>query len=103
MGIRFPGLGHVASEGFKNNQWLDGQFIMIGESYFSFAWVPIGMQIFFGRPSPDLILKMLKEDDDDEMSRMRNMAKMSMEETIALMEEHDMKHKDVYEEDGCFQ
>ena len=58
---RHKGLGQVAESGFKNNQWMDGQLIIIGEEYFSFAWVPIEQQIFFGRPSPELALKMLRE------------------------------------------
>lgn len=58
---RFAGLGHVASEGFVNSQWLEGQLVVINEEYFSFAWLPIGCQIFFGRPSPELSLSMLKE------------------------------------------
>ena len=29
--------------------------------HFSFAWVPIEQQIFFGRPSPEPALKMLRE------------------------------------------
>lgn len=58
---RYAGSGQVAEEGFVNNQWLDGQLIVIGQDYFSFAWVPIEHQIFFGRPSPELALKMLKD------------------------------------------
>ncbi|KAG7339229.1 protein of unknown function DUF3506 containing protein [Nitzschia inconspicua] len=58
---RHKGLGQVAETGFTNNQWMDGQLIIIGEEYFSFAWVPIEQQIFFGRPSPELALKMLRE------------------------------------------
>lgn len=58
--FRFVGHGQVASEGFKSPQWMDGQLIMVGD-YFSFAWVPIGHQIFFGRPSGELVLKMLKD------------------------------------------
>lgn len=58
---RYRGLGQVAEPGFTNTQWMDGQLIIIGEEYFSFAWVPIEQQIFFGRPSPELALKMLRE------------------------------------------
>ena len=57
---RFPGKGQVAADGFINNQWMDGQLILVGE-YFSFAWLPLGHQIFFGRPSAELTLKMLKQ------------------------------------------
>lgn len=60
---RYSGLGQVAEENYKNNQWLDGQLIIIGDEYFSFAWLPIEQQIFFGRPSPELALKMLRDDD----------------------------------------
>jgi hypothetical protein len=58
---RYRGLGRVAEPGFTNEQWMEGQLILISEEYFSFAWVPIETQIFFGRPSPELALKMLRE------------------------------------------
>jgi hypothetical protein len=58
---RYQGLGQVAEPGFANQQWMDAQLIIIGEEYFSFAWTPIETQIFFGRPSPELALKMLRE------------------------------------------
>lgn len=59
---RFPGRGHAAEPGYRNSQFLDGQLVVIGPGdYFSFAWVPLEHQIFFGRPSPELTLKMLRE------------------------------------------
>jgi len=58
---RYSGMGQVAEDGFTNNQWMTGQLIIIGDEYFSFAWIPIEQQIFFGRPSPELALKMLRE------------------------------------------
>lgn len=58
---RYAGLGQVAEENFRNNQWVEGQLIIIGSEYFSFAWLPIEMQIFFGRPNPELALKMLRD------------------------------------------
>lgn len=59
---RFPGHGHAAEPGYINHQYMDGQLVVIGEgNYFSFAWVPLEHQIFFGRPSPELTLKMLRE------------------------------------------
>jgi len=60
---RFPGQGHAAEPGYVNNQFMEGQLVVIGEKadYFSFAWVPLEHQIFFGRPSPELTLKMLRE------------------------------------------
>jgi hypothetical protein len=57
---RFSGKGQVASKGFVNSQWIDGQLILVGE-HFSFAWLPIGHQVFFGRPSPELTLKLLSQ------------------------------------------
>ena len=58
---RYLGLGQVAEEGFQNHQWMEGQLIIIGEDYFSFAWTGLQTQIFYGRPSSDLVLKMLRE------------------------------------------
>jgi hypothetical protein len=98
--IRFPGKGQVAAEGFRNAQWMEGQLIMVGE-YFSFAWVPIGHQIFFGRPSADLTLKMLRENEtkphEANIDRMRDLAKRCMEETIMLEEDC------FYGTEGCFE
>ena len=112
---RFPGQGQVAAEGFVNNQFVDGQLIMVGE-YFSFAWVPMGHQIFFGRPSPELTLKMLKESRLKELgsgvegmkdvAEMRAHALRCLEETELLQEDMEVessnRHTDniIFEEDA---
>jgi len=89
---RYLGKGQVASEGFTNNQWMDGQMILVGR-FFSFAWVPIGHQIFFGRPSSELTIKMLREAQEEEMKRdhvevMRDAARNMLEETYWAEQEN---------------
>mmetsp|Transcript_3203 Transcript_3203/g.4604 ORF Transcript_3203/g.4604 Transcript_3203/m.4604 type:complete len:379 (+) Transcript_3203:133-1269(+) len=88
---RFQGQGQVAAEGFTNSKWLEGQLILVGR-FFSFAWVPIGHQVFFGRPSSELTLKMLREQQEDELKRdqvsvMREAANNMMEETYWIEKE----------------
>ena len=88
---RYQGRGQVAAEGFTNAKWLEGQLILVGR-FFSFAWVPIGHQVFFGRPSSDLTLKMLREQQEDELKRdqvsvMREAAYNMMEETYWIEKE----------------
>ena len=75
---RFYGYGQVAEHHYQNHHWVPGQFIVINANYFSFAWLPTTTatttstsgssssnnepqqtQIFFGRPSPELVLKLL--------------------------------------------
>ena len=68
---RFYGYGQVAEPQYQNHHWVPGQFIVINANYFSFAWLPSSSnnnnnnnnepqsQIFFGRPSPELVLKLL--------------------------------------------
>eukprot|EP00538_Stauroneis_constricta_P008949 CAMPEP_0119559512 /NCGR_PEP_ID=MMETSP1352-20130426/12806_1 /TAXON_ID=265584 /ORGANISM="Stauroneis constricta, Strain CCMP1120" /LENGTH=384 /DNA_ID=CAMNT_0007607241 /DNA_START=268 /DNA_END=1418 /DNA_ORIENTATION=- len=55
---RYQGIGQVASENFQDSQFIDGQLILVND-YFSFAWLPIGHQVFFGRPTDELIMKLL--------------------------------------------
>ena len=62
---RFAGKGQVAAEGYNDSKFVDGQLIMVNQ-YFSFAWLPIGHQVFFGRPTPELILKLMKDDKKKE-------------------------------------
>lgn len=95
---RFPGRGRVAQSNFINPSWMEGQLILVGD-FFSFAWVPIGKQIFFGRPSPELTIRMMKEvevgriqrgssnssssdgDGEDNIGTMRDVARGMLEET----------------------
>lgn len=87
--LRFAGKGQVASEGYMNAQFIEGQLILVNE-FFSFAWVPIGHQVFFGRPSPELTLKLLKqaEESTDTLDTARNHLTRCMDETKALEDDH---------------
>lgn len=118
---RFPGKGQVASEGFVNNQFMDGQLILVGEEYFSYAWVPIGHQIFFGRPSAQLTLKMLKQSQmidygavdveiPNEISTNRAFAQRCYEESEMLIDDHVegdlcflVEDEDYFCQEGCFE
>jgi len=103
---RHPGKGQVASEGYRNAQWMEGQLIMVGR-FFSFAWVPIGHQVFFGRPSAELTLKMMRAQEEDDMKRdhvevMRDVVERSWEETYWV--ERDAAVDELYYgTDGCFE
>lgn len=100
---RHLGKGQVASENFENAQWMEGQMILVGR-FFSFAWVPIGHQIFFGRPSSELTIKMLREAKEDELKRdhvavMRDAAQTMLEETYWV----DQENENLFAEEGCFE
>lgn len=106
---RFGGTGQVASHGFTNRQVVPGQLIMV-KDYFSFAWIPLGHQVFFGRPSAELALKMMQEASPQ--SRERAHLQRCMEETISLQEEEEQDDEeyfyspnqaDYYNQDGCFE
>lgn len=88
---RYGGLGQVAEPGFLNHQWMDGQLIIIGDEYFSFAWVPVETQIFFGRPSPELALKMLREHSAISSGAPKNRvweAPPSMDDDVAVLKDY---------------
>jgi hypothetical protein len=61
---------------------------MVNE-YFSFAWVPIGHQVFFGRPSAELTLKLLKDSTTpiSECDKARSYLMRCLEETELLEDE----------------
>mmetsp|Transcript_33922 Transcript_33922/g.78231 ORF Transcript_33922/g.78231 Transcript_33922/m.78231 type:complete len:158 (+) Transcript_33922:662-1135(+) len=60
---RFVGDAQVAEEGFRNPRVVEGQLILVNE-YFSFALLPLDTHVFFGRPSEELTLKLLREAED---------------------------------------
>lgn len=108
---RYAGKGQVSAEGFRNSQWMEGHLILVNE-YFSFAWLPIGHQVFFGRPSAELTLKLLKESHETSpKDPARDFLRKCLEETESLEEEmedrgdpffsHDQH--DYYHHEGCFE
>jgi len=117
--LRFPGEGQIASEGFKDRSWVDGQLFVIGK-YFSYIWTPQGtqFQIFFTRPSGDLTLKMFKEshehveEEEKELSKMRELASKCLEETYIIEDEEKgnpafclgiNRFDDDVDQNGCFE
>jgi Cyclin D1 binding domain len=121
---RHAGQGQVAADGFVNAKWLDGQLILVNQ-YFSFAWLPTGHQVFFGRPSAELTLKMLRNTSgssawnerfhvlsaNSEVSNPRHYLARCWEETELLDDEmevsdgifrsHDQHY--YFDQDGCFE
>lgn len=111
---RFAGKGQVAAEGYQDSQWIDGQLIMVNE-YFSFAWLPIGHQVFFGRPTPELILKLMKDEKKKEVGdcSARAFLEKCWEETEHIEDDLEINNdgsmmdsspdRSYYYEEGCFQ
>jgi hypothetical protein len=111
---RFLGRGQVAAEGYLDSQWVEGQLIMVND-YFSFAWLPIGHQVFFGRPTAELILKLLKDEDETKKETgeitARAILERCWEETEDLQDEievtegpfNSMEQQDYYHQEGCFE
>lgn len=119
---RHSGQGQVAADGFANSQWLDGQLILVNQ-YFSFAWLPTGHQVFFGRPSAELTLKLLRESEtgyaqhhsyyssgyDDHNPRQylarcmeeTELLDDDMEVSDGIFRSHDQHY--YYDQDGCFE
>lgn len=46
---------------------MEGQLIIIGKNYFSFAWVPLSHQILFGRPSSEILFELLRENGSHDL------------------------------------
>ncbi|KAG7350453.1 protein of unknown function DUF3506 containing protein [Nitzschia inconspicua] len=111
---RFAGKGQVAAEGYHDSQWIDGQLILVNE-FFSFAWLPIGHQVFFGRPTPELILKLMKDEQKKDVGDFSARAFLEkcweeteyMEDDLELNNDASMMDssfdRSYYYEEGCFQ
>lgn len=108
---RFAGRGQVASEGYQDSQWMEGQLILVNE-YFSFAWLPIGHQVFFGRPTPELILKLMKDENkretvNDHLSPARSFLEKCWEETEIIEDDMEVdRHHSTsfyYDQEGSFE
>jgi hypothetical protein len=122
---RFAGQGQVASPNFANSQFVDGQLILVGR-YFSFAWLPIGHQVFFGRPGAELTLKLLRETNERHKSSQSSPASILLtsdqhdraflnrciEETELLDDEMEInsdglfashEQQDYFQQVGCFE
>jgi len=115
---RFAGQGQVAAADGSGAQWIDGQLILVGD-YFSFAWLPIGHQVFFGRPSAELTLKLLRESASTSAAAFRdatcrNHLQRCWDETEHLHDELEVsssggtflmgeQQHNYYHQDGCFE
>lgn len=100
---RYFGKGQVANKRHQNAQWVDGQLILIGNC-FSFIWLPIHHQVFFSRPTPEVVLDMFRRQERDELkkdpvSKMRLEAQAMMDKTFW----HEDKSKRDFKEEGKFE
>jgi hypothetical protein len=57
----------------KEINLVDGNLIMF-DGYFSFLWIPTRQHVFFSRPKPELVLKLLRDviSEKDEIENMRH-------------------------------
>ena len=115
---RHLGMGQVATTNYQNPQFIPGQLILINEQYFSFVWMPTQHHVFFGRPSPELILKLLRQNESkqdnetDNGNEMRQYLERCYEETLLIDDEMEVNDTSLftshdqtqyYVQDGCFE
>lgn len=101
---RFAGQGQLLSQSLVNPEMIDGQLITVGK-YFSFAWLPLGHQVFFGRPSVKWANELLRLEQEDVDRRDLDFLRRCLEETEYLQEEMEMDEnkKDYNTLSGCFE
>jgi hypothetical protein len=71
---RYNGKGQIAKPGFKDQRFVEGQFVVYDNSdCFCFVWVPTSHVVFFQRPTSDQILNLLRDTlaQEDAMENMR--------------------------------
>ena len=107
---RHAGMGQVSQRQYQNPQWINGQLILINEQYFSFVWMPTQHHVFFGRPSPELILKLLREHESN--NDVRQYLERCYEETLLMDDDMEVNDSSLftshdqtqyYIQDGCFE
>jgi hypothetical protein len=116
---RFSGQGRVsASENSPTRQrptatsWVDGQMILVSEQYFSFYWLGSNEQVFFGRPSPELTLKLMRQRHPTDAVRAH--LSRCWDETEHMQDDLDVEGyntvgassssaQDYYAHEGCFE
>lgn len=95
---RFSGKGQVASLGFQNAQWVNGQLILVGKC-FSFVWMDTGHKVFFKRPSDEVLLETFRNlQEEDPVGHMRRIAESMLDDT----ELYEQEIIDSYKY-GCFE
>lgn len=60
---RFTGEGRVVDKKRGSVKWVESQLILVGD-YFAFAWIPLGIQVFFMR-LPDRIVDKLENLEEE--------------------------------------
>jgi hypothetical protein len=77
---RYAGKGLSSSPNSRAATFVEGQFIMF-DNYFSFLWVPTRQHVFFGRPSPEMVIDLLRDtiSKEDELNNMRQHLELCLE------------------------
>lgn len=80
---RYIGEGQIAKDGNTDSKFVDGQLVMF-ENHFSFVWLPTRHHVIFGRPSPEVTLRMLRDtiSKEDEVENMREHLERCMDMDI---------------------
>jgi Cyclin D1 binding domain len=77
---RYVGKGASLSPNSKVTKFVEGQLIMF-DNHFSFVWLPSRQHVFFGRPSPEVVIRLLRDtiSKEDEIDNMRQHLEVCLE------------------------